>query len=317
MNHVRQTANLFTLSKVAVYPVSGAGVMNSNIGLADSAGAGSAGGTGHFGTAEHPTASLAGEAMNSASALTTMEQLASSTGGRAFTTNDIDAALRRIVRDTDVYYTVGYAPTDSNTDGSFRHIDVKIAGGKYKLAYRQGYNADSAPTDSAPSEDPIAPLLQLGLPNATGIFYGASAAPGTDEGGEPAGQNAQVKGPLTRYTVSFTIRAQDVSFGQAPNGGRIAKLLIGVKAYGEDGSALNWQANREAVELDAEHYQSVLKSGIPVSLALDLPANTSAQDRHRRLRLEHEPVRHPGNPPPPLIPDPEHRGIILCLRGNR
>jgi VWFA-related protein len=277
MNHVRQTANLFTLSKVAVYPVSGAGVMNSNIGLADSAGAGSAGGTGHFGTAERPTVSLAGEAMNSASALTTIEQLAGSTGGRAFTTNDIDAALRRIVHETDVYYTVGYVPTDSNTDGSFRRIDVKIAGGKYNLAYRQGYNADSAPTDSTPSEDPIAPLLQLGLPSATGILYGASAAPGTDHGGELAGQNAQVKGPLTRYTVSFTIRAQDISFAEAPNGGRIAKLLIGVKAYGKDGSALNWQANREAVELDAEHYQSVLKSGIPVSLALDLPANTSAR----------------------------------------
>jgi VWFA-related protein len=277
MNHVQQTANLFTLSKVAVYPVSGAGVMNSTIGLADSADAGSAGGTGHFGTAANPTSSLTAESLGSASALVGMERLASSTGGRAFTTNDIEAALHRIVHDTDVYYTVGYAPTDSNTDGSFRRIDVKIAGGKYKLAYRQGYNADSAPTDSAPSVDPIAPLLQLGLPNATGILYGASAAPSTDHGGEPAGQNPQVKGPLTRYTVSFTIRAQDVSFGQAPNGERIVKLLIGVKAYGDDGSALKWRANREAAHLSPAQYASIVKTGLPVTLDLDLPANTSAQ----------------------------------------
>ena len=120
MNHVQQTANLFTLSKVAVYPVSGAGVMNSNIGLADSADAGSAGGAGHFGTAAAPTASLTAESLNSASAHAGMEQLASSTGGRAFTTNDIDAALRSIVHDSDVYYTVGYSPSDSATDGSFR-----------------------------------------------------------------------------------------------------------------------------------------------------------------------------------------------------
>ncbi len=277
VNKVKQTANLFTLSKIAVYPVSGAGVMNSNIGMADSADAGSAGGTGHLGTAESPTASLTGEALNFASATAGMEQLASSTGGRAFTTNDIDAALRSIVHDSDVYYTVGYSPSDSATDGGFRRIDVKVNGGKYKLAYRQGYNADTASTGGAPSEDPIAPLLQLGLPNATGIFYGVTAAPSADHGSEPAGQNARVKGPLTRYTISFTIRAQDVAFGQAPNGGRIANLLIGVKAYGEDGSALNWQATREAVELDAAHYQTMLKSGIPVSLALDLPANTSAQ----------------------------------------
>ncbi len=92
-NQVKQTANLFTISKIAVYPVSGAGVMNSNIGMADSADAGSAGGTGHFGTAAAPTASLTGEAMGSAAALTSMEQLASSTGGHAFTTNDIDSAV--------------------------------------------------------------------------------------------------------------------------------------------------------------------------------------------------------------------------------
>ena len=59
--HIKETANLFALSKIAVYPVSGAGVMNFNIGMADSAGAGSAGGTGHFGTAADPTSSLTSE----------------------------------------------------------------------------------------------------------------------------------------------------------------------------------------------------------------------------------------------------------------
>jgi VWFA-related protein len=277
VNHIEQTANLFTLSRIAVYRVSGAGIMNSNIGLADSSGAGSAGGTGHFGTAASPTSSLAAEALNSGAAVAGMEQLAGSTGGRAFTTNDIDAALRSIVHDGDVYYTVGYSPSDSATDGGFRRIDVKVNGGKYKLAYRQGYNADSASTDGAPSVDPIAPLLKLGLPNATGILYGASGAPSTDHSSEPAGQNAQVTGPLTRYTVSFTIRAEDVFFGQAPNGERIANLLIGIKAYAEDGSALNWQATREAAQLSPAQYASITKTGLPVSLDLDLPANTSAQ----------------------------------------
>lgn len=174
INHVQQTANLFILSKVAVYPVSGAGVMNSNIGLADSADAGSAGGTGHFGTADAPTASLTGEAMNSASALTTMEQLASSTGGRAFTpTTSMPHSAASSTRATCTTLLV-YMPTDTTTDSGFRRIDVKVAGGKYKLAYRQGYNTDSASTDDASSEDPIVPLLQLGLPSATGIFFGAS-----------------------------------------------------------------------------------------------------------------------------------------------
>jgi VWFA-related protein len=273
-SHVRQTADLLTVSKIAVYPVSGAGVMNSNIGTADSAGAGSAGGTGHFGGNEGMTSSLTSESLNSASSLTGMEQLANSTGGRAFTTNDIGSALHKIVHDSDVYYTVGYAPR-SPADGSFHRIDVKVSGGKYRLAYRQGYNASEPGAASA--ANPITPLLQYGLPNATGILYGATVAPSTNPDTTPAGQNPNLKAPLTRYTVSFTIRAQDVSFGQAPNGERIAKLLIGVKAYGKDGAALNWQALQEATELTPDKYTSILKTGLPVTLDIDLPANIPAQ----------------------------------------
>jgi len=59
INHVERTANLFTLSKVAVYPVSGAGVMSSNVGLADSGGSGRAGGS-------NGTGALAAESLNSA-----------------------------------------------------------------------------------------------------------------------------------------------------------------------------------------------------------------------------------------------------------
>ncbi len=140
--------------------------------------------------------------------------------------------MRKIVHDSDVYYTVGYAPSDTATDGAFRRIDVKVNGGKYKLAYRQGYNASSSRSEGATTEDPIAPLLQLGLPAATGIFYGVNVVPGTNHTSEPAGQNAQLKGPLARYTVSFTIRAQDVLRDSTPGGGRSARLLIGVKAYG-------------------------------------------------------------------------------------
>jgi VWFA-related protein len=287
LDSVKQTADLFTVSKIAVYPVSSAGVMTSSIGLAQSADGG--GGTGHFGSGEtNPVtgettnsggaaiANLSLESQNFATALTGMEQLASSTGGRAFTTNDIDNALHQIVHDSDVYYTVGYAPK-SPTDGSFHRIDVKVGGGKYNLAYRQGYNAESAPANGVQQEDPIAPLLQYGLPNATAILYGASVTPGAAQDSSPAGQNLQLKGPLSRYAVSFTIRAQDVSFGRAPNGDRILRLLVGVKAYGKNGAALNWQALQDAADLTPGEYASVLKTGLPFTVDLDLPPDTPAE----------------------------------------
>ena len=276
VNRIRQTANLFTVSKIALYPVSGAGVMNSNVGLSDSADAGSAGGTGHFGASANPTGSLTGEALNSGSALGGMQQLAASTGGRAFSTNDIGSALARIVHDSGSYYTVGYAPADSSPTQAFHRINVKVSGGKYKLDYRQGYNASTNDTD--PDRSPISPMLQLGMPAATGILYGASIAPDSKSGStEQAGQNSDLKGPHIRYAASFTIRGQDISFSQAPSGKRIAKLLVGVKAYGEDSSALNWLAAREAIEVDTAHYELLLKNGIPITLEIDLPANTKAR----------------------------------------
>jgi VWFA-related protein len=271
LNRAKQTANLFTLSKIAVYPVSGSGVMSSNVNLADSVG------TGRSGGGSDPTRAYTAESLASGSAMAGMEQLAESTGGRAISTNDIESALHRIVRDSNDYYTVGYAPANAATDGSFRRIDVKVTGGKYKLAYRRGYNASEAAGSGEKSgENPIAPLLQLGMPGATGILYGARVTAAPPQG-ELAGQNPQVKGPLTRCSVSFTIRAEDVSFSQSPDGRRIGRLLVGVKAYGQDGAALNWQASREAIDMDAAHYEAVLKSGVPVTVDLDVPAGVRAQ----------------------------------------
>ena len=273
INRAQQTANLFTLSKIAIYPVSGAGVQSSTVGLADSAGSGRPGGS-------NGTAPLAAESMSLASNLAGMEQLAASTGGRAFATNDIDTALRKIVHDSDVYYTLGYAPPAAAAEGVFRRIDVKVAGGKYKLDYRQGYNA--AEPGVTQDENPIASLLQAGLPSATGILYGLNIQrrPESDvqASHDPsAGQNPNLSGPLAHVSISFTIRAQDIEFGQAPNEERVAKLLVGVKAYGKDGAALNWQAGREAFRLDHAQYQAALQTGIPVSVALDLPASASGE----------------------------------------
>jgi hypothetical protein len=264
----KQTANLFTLAEIAVYPVSGAGVMTSDVGLADSAGSGRSG-------RSNGTAAPTAAAMQNASDFASMEELAASTGGRAFATNDIDSTLRRIVHDSEDYYTLGYSPPLSAMDGGFRRIDVKVAAGKYKLAYRQGYNAGTA-TGAAPADNPISQLLGLGLPSATGILYGVRAVPSAQRGSETAGLNRNLSGDLTRYSVQFTIRAQDVAFSQDQSGRRFAKLVIGLKAYSQDGVALDWRATGESIELTPPQYESVAKSGIPVRLDLDLPAAAAA-----------------------------------------
>ncbi len=277
---VKRTADLFTLSQIAVYPISAEGMMVEHIGEADSAGPGMAGGVGHLGGQPDAGLSPYSAAANArAGTIHAMEQLASSTGGKAFYNgNDLNAALRHALDDGASYYTIGYSPADRKMDGSYRQIEVKLVHGKEKLAYRQGYNADSGPAPAAQSKvDPLVPLLQLGLPAATGILYGARGEPAVDQpapGEARAGQNPNLKGPVIRYTVHFVIRGQDLVLNQdsqGDQGDRSGKFLLGLKAYDAYGNALNWQANEEIVDIKPEEAGLIRKNGIHAHLDMDVP----------------------------------------------
>ena len=249
VERVKTTADLFTTSQIAVYPISAEGMMTEHIGEADSAGPGTDGGVGHLGSQPDTGMSPYNAAANErASTIHAMEQLAASTGGKAYyNSNDLNAALRHAIDDGANYYTIGYSPAERKMDGSYRQIEVKLVHGKNKLAYRQGYNADDSSTPAAQSNvDPLGPLLKLGLPGATGILYGVHAEAATvqpSSGDAHAGQNPNLKGPVTRYTVDFFVRGQDLVLNQDPQGNRSGKFLLGLKAYDHDGNALNWQGD--------------------------------------------------------------------------
>jgi hypothetical protein len=277
VDHVRATADLFTASQIAVYPISAEGMMVEHIAEAEAGGPGS-GDPGHIGAqAESTMAPYKGAADARAGAIDAMNQLASSTGGKAYyNTNDLAAALKHAVDDGANYYTIGYSLADRKMDGSYRQIEVKLLHGKEKLAYRHGYNADDSPASAAqPGVDPLAPLLQLGLPAATGILYGVRAEPAGDQPSPRdarAGQNSDLKGPVTRYIVDFFVRGQDLVLNPNAQGARSSSFLLGLKAYDRDGNALNWAANQQSVEIQPDQFDMLQRKGIPVHLTIDLPA---------------------------------------------
>ena len=281
VDRVKITADLFTVSQIAVYPISAEGLMIEHIGEANSAGPG--GGVGHLGNqADSVMSPYNAGADARASTIYAMERLAASTGGKAYyNTNDLDEALKRAIDDGANYYTIGYSPADRKMDGNYRQIEIKLVHGKYKLAYRQGYNADNGPTPAAQSNvDPLAPLLQLGLPGATGILYGVraeAAAVQPSSGGARAGQNPNLKGPVTRYTVDFVVRGQDLVLKPNPQGDWSGNFLLGLKAYDHDGNALNWEGDVESLDIQPDQYDSVQRNGIPARLNIDLP---TARDIH-------------------------------------
>jgi len=282
LDQVKTIADLFTAGKIAIYPIGASGVMTEHIAEANVISpVPSPAGVGHIGNLA-PDANMAPYSAGMggrADAVSAMEQLAASTGGKAYyNTNDLNAAMVHAINDGAQYYTLGYSPTNTRMDGSYRQIDVKLAEAKYRLAYRRGYNADdSAVNDAKSGISPLSSLLQLGMPGATGVLYGVSAAPAASQpatDASPAGQNPNIKGPLTRYKVDFIIRAQDIAMDPDTKGRRSGKILIGLKAYDRDGNALNWEGNIETLDLSAQEYGSILKTGVPVHMEIDLPANT-------------------------------------------
>ena len=76
-----------------------------------------------------------------------LERLAAVSGGRAFLTARIDRLQEdfgAIVEELSSQYLLAYVPTNSTRDGTWRRIDVDVAGGKYRVRARQGYRAAAA-----------------------------------------------------------------------------------------------------------------------------------------------------------------------------
>jgi VWFA-related protein len=263
-----KTADLLTVSNVAVYPVGAEGLMVDHWTGSNSARAGRSGGA--------VMREIAGENAGRADTIAAMEQLAADTGGKAFyNTNDLNMAMQRAIADGSHYYTLVYTPTNKKMDGSYRRIEVKLTEGTYKLAYRRGYNADeSLAVETKPDSDPLLPLLTLGLPSATQVLYGVRVVPLSPQpapGSTRAGMNPNLTGPVTRYAVDFMVRWTDVALDPAPDGKHRGSIQMGLMAYDRNGKAVNWAGGLQRMNLSPNVYASIQKSGIPAHMEIDLP----------------------------------------------
>jgi VWFA-related protein len=268
---VRQTANLLTQAKVAVYPVSAQGIILDRTTNADSGGQ-----PNDDDFERNPNQEAAKNATNTAA----MEQLAHDTGGEAlYISNNLSQSVARAIQDGSHYYTLNYTPPSTRMDGKFHRIEVRLTEGKAKLAYRRGYYADDARDDKARSggkaaADPLPSLLAPGLPASTQIVYQTRALPLTPQpaAGDPrAGGNAKLNGALTRYKVDLVINPTTVSLELAPDLTHNGRIEVALVAYDLAGKAVNWTGQTLALVLNPNSYAQVQRVGIPVHLQIDLP----------------------------------------------
>jgi VWFA-related protein len=267
---IRKAAGLLAESKIAVYPVSVAGIANSISSEAATRSEEIHGGD----------IVRADEQQNQVRNTNTasMERLASETGGQAmYGTNDLKGAAARAARDVSHYYTLVYTPSAKRTDARFRRIEVKVDQPNLRLAYRRGYYGGPADAGDAQSaSDPLPPLLQPGAPAATQVVYEAYVqSTSRPADAAPAGGNAKLSGPVTRYSVNLTIPPSGLSFETAANGAQVGIIETAIVAYDGEGKKLNWAGGLTNFALNPASFEAAHRSGLTLPLEIDVPSTAA------------------------------------------
>jgi VWFA-related protein len=277
---LRLTADLLTPGRVAIYPVSAAGL------------AGDA--TYYPEYAQGPR--IAEENAKRAESQIAMEELARDTGGQAlYNTNSLSDAMAHAINSGSHYYGLAYAPTDKKMNGKYRAIQVKLVHGEYKLAYRRGYYSERDRTEPADgpkadpksdsrvnlkserqkADNPLLALMRFGLPDSTQVVYKVRVLPTDPQpaaNAAHAGANTEIKGPVTRYGVDYAIAAQDIALKTTPDGVRHGSIEAKLVAYDLDGKPLNYVTGKFEIVLQPKEYAEMEKIGLQLREEIDVPA---------------------------------------------
>jgi VWFA-related protein len=276
---IRQTAEMLTAARVAIYPVDASGLGGPSMASAANK---------FVSPNEAYGASLAAEHEERDATIGAMQEMADDTGGQAYVqTNDLDRAMANAVDNGSSYYTIAYVPASTALDGAYHKIQVRIdAGHGYKLAYRHGYYADAA-SRSAPDTADQAKLLDAAIaydaPPATQILFKARVLPANDPSFQgvnlPTGPGGQMSGPLTgateRYIIDLTLDTHGLAFDTLPDGSHSDPIEFSIVAYDKNGARVNAYDQRFQLGLQEAQYQRLLNSGISMRLPFDLPAGQS------------------------------------------
>ena len=107
-----------------------------------------------------------------------MNLFAGGTGGKAFyVINDVAAAFKTAIEDSEVTYSLGFYPGDIKLDGSYHSLSVKVARSGVDLRARKGYYAtDVKQPSEKQTEESLQSVFATPL-EANGIGMAASLTP--------------------------------------------------------------------------------------------------------------------------------------------
>jgi len=278
----RETVDGLAKSQVAVYPIDARGLMNAPMIDASNSGR-------RYATS--PSAYARDQATflrQTSNEHGTMQQMAESTGGRAFVnTNGLTQAVGKAVEAGSNYYTLTYSPTNHLWNGAYRKIVVKVSSGGVNLAYRRGYYADdlSAPARShsdqseasapAPYNAMHTAMLQGG-PESTEILFVASVRPTTADAESPLAPGnlleSKFKGPFKNFTVNFVASMRDIDCPATPDHVFHCAVEFVTRVYAADGDLVNVVSNGIKAKIPPSKYASMQHGGIQFTQEVSVPA---------------------------------------------
>jgi hypothetical protein len=297
-DQVRETDELLSASRVAVYPVDARGLMGlptssatytPSTNLVPSAGSKKGSGNSTMVNVPNPSKDNAKFQAQSMNEMASMKQIAEETGGKEFlNTNGLKEAVASAVENGGSYYTIGFVPPAKQVDTAMFHkIQVHADNGGWELAYRRGFYADFSEKPSAhnPGKANLATAAVLhGAPPATQIVFDARVLAATDPllkdikvADGPAGEmSASLKGQPHRYVVDLIVDAHTLAFDLSPEGVHLSQVEFVLVAYDGESQRVNYVDRGLLLKLKPEQYASAMATGIHLRFAIDFPAGQNS-----------------------------------------
>ena len=253
---MRRLANLLLQSRMSVYTVDPAGVIQESSLTNHSSTQQGAGETFQAEAQRASGARLDAITSQHWSADLLLNHLTRDTGGRSYyNRNDVDEARRVAIEDGSSAYTLSYSPSDQNFDGRYRKIEVRIDKPGMTARTRQGYYA--VDVEPAKSERDRNKLLKaaLGSPLASGGVQAIATEPHYDQ-------------ITRRFKAKLTIGPQRF-FGPIEKTGEIV-LAVGLSDDNKILGSWSWQLSWKNADSDR---------------ALIVPVDEIMPQHTRRLRI--------------------------------
>lgn len=252
----RKTKNMLAEARVSVYPIDADGITVN--------------GSETFGVGGPPA--ISGRFIDS-------EIWAKDTGGKAYHENNVEQEITEAVDQGSRYYTLAYVPGELKEGGRERKVEVKVIPGDYKVFYRKSYfeqtQREVAKVTAAPAKSPLLALMGRGMPNASELPYRLKVVPSAaqpNEGVPRAGENAQLTGNLTRYSVGFQLQADSLMLIPDADGARRKSLEVVLMVYSQDAKPLNWESRNINLLIKPEQWAKASTEGVSFHFEIDTPS---------------------------------------------